>query len=34
MEPEDIADMVYAITKLHPQAVVEEMVLRPKLGDL
>jgi short-subunit dehydrogenase len=34
MEPEDVADLVYAITRLHPQAVVEELVLRPQLGDL
>jgi short-subunit dehydrogenase len=34
MEAEDIASMVYAATLLSPQAVVEEIVLRPQLGDL
>jgi short-subunit dehydrogenase len=34
MEPEDIAIMVLAASKLSPQAVVEDIVLRPLLGDL
>lgn len=34
MEAEDIAKMVYAASQLSPQAVVEEIVLRPQLGDL
>ena len=34
MEAEDIARMVYAASRLSPQAVVEDIVLRPQLGDL
>lgn len=34
MEVDDIANMVYAASKLSPQAVVEDMVIRPQLGDL
>lgn len=34
MNPEDIANMVFAAAQLSPQAVVEEIVLRPLLGDL
>lgn len=34
MESDDIAAMVYAASNLSPQAVVEEIVLRPQLGDL
>lgn len=34
MEATDIAAMVLAASKLSPQAVVEEIVLRPQLGDL
>lgn len=34
MEVEDIAQMVFAASRLSPQAVVEDMVLRPQLGDL
>jgi len=34
MEAADIANMVLAMTKLSPQAVVEDIVLRPQLGDL
>ncbi|GBL36054.1 hypothetical protein EMGBS15_16490, partial [Filimonas sp.] len=30
----DIADMIWTIFNLSPQAVVEEIVLRPQLGDL
>jgi short-subunit dehydrogenase len=34
MEADDIAKMIYAATQLSPQAVVEDIVLRPQLGDL
>jgi short-subunit dehydrogenase len=34
MEAEDIARMVYHATQLSPQAVVEDIVMRPQLGDL
>jgi short-subunit dehydrogenase len=34
MEATDIAEMVYAATQLSAQACVEEIVLRPQLGDL
>lgn len=34
MEAEDIAKMIYAASQLSPQACVEEIVLRPQLGDL
>ncbi len=34
MEVNDIAAMVYAASKLSPMAVVEDIVLRPQLGDL
>jgi short-subunit dehydrogenase len=34
MEADDIAQMIYACSRLSPQAVVEELVLRPQLGDL
>ncbi len=34
MEANDIATMVYAAAHLSPQAVVEDIVLRPQLGDL
>ena len=34
MEPEDIAALIYAASKLSPQATVEEIVVRPQLGDL
>jgi short-subunit dehydrogenase len=34
METKDIADMIYAAAHLSPQACVEEIVLRPQLGDL
>lgn len=34
MEADDVATMVFAATQLSPQAVVEEIVLRPQLGDL
>jgi short-subunit dehydrogenase len=34
MEAEDIARMIYAASHLSPQAVVEDILLRPQLGDL
>lgn len=34
MEVEDLARMMFAATQLSPQAVVEDLVLRPQLGDL
>jgi short-subunit dehydrogenase len=34
MEATDIALMVYQASQLSPQACVEEIVLRPQLGDL
>lgn len=34
MEAADIARMVYAAAQLSPQACVEEIILRPQLGDL
>jgi short-subunit dehydrogenase len=34
MEPEDIAMMIYTTSRLSPQATVEEIVIRPQLGDL
>lgn len=34
MEANDIADMVYAASQLSPQATVEDIVMRPQLGDL
>ncbi len=34
MESNDIAAMVLAMSKLSPRAVVEDIVLRPQLGDL
>ncbi|MGZ8541123.1 MAG: SDR family oxidoreductase [Chitinophagaceae bacterium] len=34
MKAEDIAKMIYAATQLSPQACVEDIVLRPQLGDL
>ncbi len=34
MEADDIANMVYAASLLSPQACVEDMVIRPLLGDL
>lgn len=34
MKPSDIADTVVQISKLSPQAVVEDVILRPLLGDL
>jgi short-subunit dehydrogenase len=34
MEAEDIAKMVFAAAGLSPQAAVEEIIIRPQLGDL
>jgi short-subunit dehydrogenase len=34
MESKDIADMILAMSKLSPAAVIEDIVLRPQLGDL
>jgi short-subunit dehydrogenase len=34
MEAGDIADMIYAAARLSPQATVEDILLRPQLGDL
>jgi short-subunit dehydrogenase len=34
MEAEDIAKMIYAASRLSPQAVVEDIIMRPQLGDL
>ena len=34
MEADDVAKLVFAATQLSPQAVVEDIVLRPQLGDL
>ena len=34
MEASDIAEMVYSCTKLSAQAVVEDIIIRPQLGDL
>lgn len=34
MEPNDVAKMIFAAAHLSPMAVVEDIVLRPQLGDL
>lgn len=34
IQAEDIAEMVYAVAQLSPQACVEDIVIRPQLGDL
>ncbi|MBS1660470.1 MAG: SDR family NAD(P)-dependent oxidoreductase [Bacteroidetes bacterium] len=34
MEAADVAEMIYAASRLSPQATVEEILLRPQLGDL
>jgi short-subunit dehydrogenase len=34
MKPEDIGDIIWLLFNLSPQTVVEEIVLRPQLGDL
>ncbi|MEJ7826779.1 MAG: SDR family oxidoreductase [Segetibacter sp.] len=34
MEVNDVAELVYASTRLSPMAVVEDIIMRPQLGDL
>ena len=34
MEANDVAEMIYATSQLSPMAVVEDIVMRPQLGDL
>lgn len=34
MEASDIAEMIWSISQLSPQAVVEDIIMRPLLGDL
>jgi short-subunit dehydrogenase len=34
MEPNDVAEMVYSTYSLSPRSVVEDIVIRPQLGDL
>ena len=34
IQTEDLAKMIFAASQLSPQAVVEDIVLRPQLGDL
>lgn len=34
IRPEDVAEAVFAAFSLSPQAVVEELIIRPQLGDL
>ena len=34
MKPEDVADTVYAAYSLSRHSVVEEIIIRPQLGDL
>jgi NADP-dependent 3-hydroxy acid dehydrogenase YdfG len=34
IKPSDIADTILQISKLSPQALVEELVIRPLAGDL
>jgi short-subunit dehydrogenase len=34
MQADDIARMIYAATQLSPQACVEDIIIRPQLGDL
>jgi NADP-dependent 3-hydroxy acid dehydrogenase YdfG len=34
MEASDIAEMIYTASRLSPQACVEDILLRPQLGDL
>ncbi len=34
MKPEDVAEAVMSILKMSPQSVVEEIIIRPQLGDL
>jgi short-subunit dehydrogenase len=34
MKPEDVADAVYGAYSLSPRSVVEEILIRPQLGDI
>jgi short-subunit dehydrogenase len=34
MEADDVAKMVFTVSQLSPQAVVEEIIMRPQLGDI
>jgi short-subunit dehydrogenase len=34
MKASDVAEMIYASSRLSPQACVEDILLRPQLGDL
>jgi short-subunit dehydrogenase len=34
MKPEDIAEVVMSMLRMSPQSVVEEIIIRPQLGDL
>ena len=34
MEANDVAQMIYTASQLSPRAVVEDIVMRPQLGDL
>lgn len=34
MQAHDVAEMIYAVSQLSPQACVEEILLRPQLGDI
>ena len=34
IDPNDIAEMIYSITKLSKQSLVEDIIIRPQLGDL
>jgi hypothetical protein len=34
MEAKDIADTIWGVYQLGPSAVVEEIIIRPQLGDL
>ncbi|HNE50276.1 MAG TPA: SDR family oxidoreductase [Chitinophagales bacterium] len=33
-KPEDIADLIYSITQISKNSVVEELIIRPQLGDI
>jgi len=34
MPPEDVAEVILSTTRLGPSSVVEEIIIRPQLGDL
>ena len=34
MPPEDVAEIIVSCTRMSPAAVVEDIVIRPQLGDL